>query len=134
LRIFFDTNVLISAFISHGTCNEVFNHCLTKHTIYISRWVLREFQEKLLNKFGFSKSEVNQAGNFLKRNSAIITHAPLSSRVCCDPDDDNILAAISTENVNCLVTGDDDLLKLKKFQKIPIVKPSDFWKFEENQK
>jgi len=44
--------------------------------------------------------------------------------------DDNILAALTAD---CLITGDNALLKLKKFQKIPIFKPSDFWKFEESQ-
>jgi predicted nucleic acid-binding protein len=41
--------------------------------------------------------------------------------------DSNVLIA-----AYCIVSGDDDLLVLKKVHNIPIVSPHDFWKFEEN--
>lgn len=130
MKIFFDTNVLIAAFISHGTSSELFEYCLLEYTIYTSQWVLDEFRDKLLHKFHFPNKEVNQAIGFLRKNAAIITHPPLSSPVCRDPDDDNILAAIAKEKVDCLITGDKDLLILKHYQGIPILKPDDFWPFE----
>lgn len=130
MKILFDTNILIAALISHGACKDLFDHCLGEHEIYTSLHILQEVRRHLTNKFGFSEKETSRAMLFLKINSIITPHPPLSPSVCRDPDDDNILAAASAANVNCLITGDKDLLVLKKFQKIPILRPSDFWKFE----
>ncbi len=130
MKILFDTTVLIAAFIARGACSELFEHCLSEHRIYISQWILREFSRNLLKKFGFSKNETGRAINFLKKNFNIITTPPLKSPVCSDPDDDKILAVAIHENVDCIIAGDNDLLRLKIFKGIPILKPSDFWKFE----
>ena len=130
MKILFDANILIAALISHGACKDLFDHCLGEHEIFTSQLILQEVRQHLINKFGFTEKETRQAINFLKINAAIIPHSPLPSSVCRDPDDDNILAAASAGDVNCLITGDKDLLVLKNFQKIPILKPAAFWKFE----
>ncbi|MFH1352394.1 MAG: putative toxin-antitoxin system toxin component, PIN family [bacterium] len=134
MKILFDSNVLIAALISHGACKDIFDHCLGKHIIYTSQQILREVEKNLTNKFSFTEKETNRAINFLKKNSTIINPISLPFLVCRDPDDDKILASAVSANAGCLITGDNDILILKKFQKIPILKPSDFWKFEkENQ-
>lgn len=133
MKIFFDTNVLIAAFVAHGTCGELLEHCLGNHTICISQWVLDEFREKLLEKFEFSEDIVEQIITFVRENMVIITQPRLAVFICRDPDDNHILAAIASGNVDCLVTGDEDLLVLKSFQEIPILRPSDFWKFEKTR-
>jgi putative PIN family toxin of toxin-antitoxin system len=135
LKILFDTNVLIAALISRGACKDLFDHCLGEHALYTSPQILQEVRRHLTVKFGYTKKETGRAINFLKINSTIINPPPLSSPVCRDPDDDKILAAAVSANVDCLISGDKDLLVLKNFQRIPILKPSDFWKFEkENSK
>ena len=50
---------------------------------------------------------------------------PLSG-VCRDKDDDIVLACALEAAVDYLVTGDKDLLILKKFRGIRIVTPRDF--------
>jgi predicted nucleic acid-binding protein len=47
-------------------------------------------------------------------------------KACADPDDDRILAAALDAECSLLVTGDADLLALKKFQGIDIVTPRQF--------
>ncbi|MEW6686525.1 MAG: putative toxin-antitoxin system toxin component, PIN family [Candidatus Edwardsbacteria bacterium] len=133
MKIFLDTNVLLAAFIARGICNELFEHCLVEHTIYISQWILDEFYENLVKKFGFSKTKADRVVNFICENTVMVTYTPLSSPVCRDPDDDHILASAVSGNVDCLISGDEDLLVLKDFQGIPILKPSDFWKFEKEK-
>ena len=46
--------------------------------------------------------------------------------VCRDPDDDRILACASEAHAEYIVTGDEDLLVLKRYGAIHIVKPRDF--------
>ena len=47
-------------------------------------------------------------------------------KACADPDDNHILAAALDADCSLLVTGDADLLALKKFQGIDIVTPRQF--------
>ena len=133
MKIFFDTNVLIAAFITRGTCSELFEYCLLEHKIYISIWVLDELYKKMVGKFGFPEVKVDQIVNFIRKNCEMLTCTPLSEPICSDPDDDNILASVVSGNVDCLISGDEDLLVLKNFQGIPIIRPGDFWRFEKKR-
>jgi len=68
MKIFFDTNILIAAFITRGTCSELFEYCLLEHKIYISWWVLDELYEKMVVKFNFPGVKVKQIVNFIRKN------------------------------------------------------------------
>src|SRR2546428_7387927 len=61
MRIVLDTNVLIAAFISHGTCHELLEHCLNHHELVTSPFILGEFSQTLGKKFGFPSGEVREA-------------------------------------------------------------------------
>ena len=133
MKIFFDTNVLIAAFVAHGVCSDLFEHCLTEHTICISQQVPDKFSEKVVKKLRFPKPLMDSVITFLRKNTVSLSYSPLSSSICRDPDDDNILTAAISGKVDCLISGDEDLLVLKKVQGIPILKPKDFWKFEKRK-
>jgi putative PIN family toxin of toxin-antitoxin system len=133
MKIFFDTNVIIASFVTRGTCNELFEHCLAAHTICISQQVIDELRRNLWKKLRFPEVKVNQLVAFVRQNAALLPEAHLASRVCKDSDDDNLLAAAVNGEVDCLVTGDGDLLKLKRFKEIPILNPKEFWKFEKRK-
>lgn len=130
MNILFDANVLIAAFIAHGTSSEVFEHCLTEHTVCVSSWILKEFREKLLDKLGFPQAKVDKVVKFVQENSQMVKQAKLNEPICRDPDDNQILAAALGGKADCIVSGDKDLLIIKEFQGIPILKPADFWQFE----
>jgi uncharacterized protein len=130
VKVFFDTNVVIAAFISHGVCNDLFDYCLTEHQICLSEQVLDETIKNLTTKFRYPRTQVNQITVFLKENKHILPVSSLLIKICRDPDDDKILASALQGKVDCLISGDEDLLVLQKFQGIPILKPSEFWKFE----
>ena len=54
MKIVLDTNVLIAALISRGVCHEVLEHCVMRHVLFTSEFILEETQEKLIEKFGYS--------------------------------------------------------------------------------
>ena len=54
----------------------------------------------------------------------------LDTQVCRDPDDDIILGTGIAGNVTCIVTGDKDLLVLKRFDSVDIVSPAEFSRYE----
>ncbi len=130
MRIVFDTNVLLAAFITHGACAEVFDHCLAQHTIISSSFILEEVEDKLLNKFQFPRNKVEDLVRFLSNEAEVVEAAASPSQVCRDADDDMILATALAARADCILSGDGDLLDLKSYEGIPILKVADFWKFE----
>ncbi|MBC7334217.1 MAG: putative toxin-antitoxin system toxin component, PIN family [Actinobacteria bacterium] len=131
MKIFLDANVIISAFITHGHAAELVEYCLIHHKIYTSDFIIKEVKRNLKEKFNFNDKEINEVINFIKSNFINVgKYKRLNKKISNDPDDDNVLAAAIFEKVDCIVTGDKDLLIIKKFEDIKILSPKDFWKFE----
>lgn len=130
MRVVFDANVILAAFITHGASAEIFGHCLAHHIIISSPFILDEVEDKLLNKFHFPRSKVEDLIRFLRRETETVEPAALPGRVCRDADDDMVLATALAARADCILTGDSDLLDLKHYEGITILKAADFWKFE----
>ena len=131
MKTFLDTNVIISAFITHGFTAELMEYCLINHKIYTSDFIIEEVEKNLKNSFGYNEIEVNEVINFMKSNFINVgKYKKLDKAVSRDIDDDNVLAAALSEKVNCIVTGDKDLLTIENYKKIKILSPRDFWSFE----
>lgn len=92
---------------------------------------MNEVHKVLTKKLGYTEKEINKAFSFVTKYSYFVDEAPLISPICRDADDDRILAAASGGNASCIITGDNDLLVIRVFNGIPILKPSEFWKFED---
>ncbi len=126
--------VLIAAFITHGTCSDLFEHCIRQHEIVTSEFILAELEGHLRKKFKFPETDVRETMDILNRVAKVIEPVPLEKQVCRDLDDDMVLATALTGNADCIISGDKDLTDLKAFQNIPILKPSEFSAFEANRK
>jgi predicted nucleic acid-binding protein len=61
VKLVLDTNVLVAAFITHGVCNELLEHCALHHQIILSSHIMEEFRRVLTRKFTFSQHEVEEA-------------------------------------------------------------------------
>lgn len=131
MRILLDTNVLIAAFISpRGRCAEIIEHCAKAHGLVSSPALLEEFREKLVFKFRLAEETAVARVELLRAQIKVIAPARLSIPVCRDPDDDDVLAAAQAGGCHCIITGDQDLLVLSRFEGIAIVAPGDFAAFE----
>jgi putative PIN family toxin of toxin-antitoxin system len=132
VKVLLDTNVLIAAFISHGSCHELLEHCFLDHEILTSKDLLKELEETLSRKLRFSRTDIRELMRVLRRMVRIVDPVPLAAPVCRDPDDDRVLAAAAGGQAACIVTGDKDLLTLKEYRGIRILSPDRFWRFEED--
>ncbi len=130
MRLVLDTNVLISAFVSRGVCHELLEHCEREHEIVSSRFILGEFEEKLIQKFRVPPSEAREARTLLEQHMTVVVPIPLGNAVSRDSDDDLVLATALAGACECVITGDGDLLVLEQFRGIRIVSPSAFWRYE----
>jgi putative PIN family toxin of toxin-antitoxin system len=126
VKILLDTNVLIAALIARGFCHELLEHCVLRHTLFTSDFILNETQEKLIEKFGYTAEVVSETASILRSRMTVVSPLGLASPVCRDPDDDNILAAAMAASCDCIITGDKDLLVLKTHEGIEILSPRDF--------
>jgi putative PIN family toxin of toxin-antitoxin system len=93
VKIVLDTNVLIAALIARGLCHELLEHCVLRHTLVSSDFILNETHEKLVEKFGYSGELAYEAVSLLRSRMELVVAKELERQVCRDPDDDNILAA-----------------------------------------
>lgn len=134
MRIVLDTNVLIAAFIAHGNCNELLEHCVVHHAVVLSPFILDELQSVLTRKFGYGQSEARMALRLLQTRTEQVNPPSLSQPICRDPDDDAILALAQFARCQVIIAGDKDLTDLKQFEKIKILTPADFWKFENDRR
>ncbi len=130
MKLFLDTNVLIAAFISHGTCNELFEHCGLHHEIILSAFILDELAAKLTGKFKYTRQEAESVVALVTSRSRIFKALPTLPPTCRDPEDDNIIATAMAGECACIVTGDKDLLYLDRVGSIKIIAPAAFWRFE----
>jgi putative PIN family toxin of toxin-antitoxin system len=87
--------------------------------------ILSEIQEKLCAKFGFSPQHAHLMTLFVSQQMELI-EVGSAVKASLDPDDNRILAAALDAGCSLLVTGDADLLALKKFQNMDIVSPRQF--------
>ncbi|MBD0373517.1 MAG: putative toxin-antitoxin system toxin component, PIN family [Pyrinomonadaceae bacterium] len=130
MRIVFDTNVLIAAFIARGVCHQLLEHCVSHHTLVTSESILNELREKLVDKFKYTPETAEEVDKLLRSRMSIVAHAALASPVCRDADDDNILATAVAGDADCILTGDKVLLVLKEFEGIDIISPGEFQAYE----
>ena len=126
MRVVLDTNVLFSAFVTHGVCAGLYEECLLQADIFVSDFILKELAERLVTKGKFTKTEAQEVVRAVKKDAHLVSPAPRSESVCRDPDDDWILATAVAAEADAIVTGDQDLLILKTYDGIPIVSPRSF--------
>jgi predicted nucleic acid-binding protein len=60
----------------------------------------------------------------------VVTPAPLGAPVCRDPDDDMILGTAVAGQATCIITGDTDLLIVREFRSVDIIRPVEFASYE----
>ena len=129
MKIFTDTNVLISAFTSFGTCFDVLEDARKIHALYHSAFVLEEVKKVLQNKFLFPENMIRR---FLcdveifstlgkSGDASTVTFGP-------DPSDRQILADAVANHLDAILTGDKALLELKVYKHIQILSPKNYWR------
>jgi len=67
VKIFTDTNVLVSAFTARGLCADLLEVILTDHQLMTGEFVLKEFERVLITKLNVPKKNVMDTIQFLRQ-------------------------------------------------------------------
>jgi len=128
MKVVFDTNVLLTAFLTEGICAKLLIRARKRQfQLLISPYILREFDKVLSEKFLSSERQIKEAHQLILEATHLVEPpSSLVTGVCRDPDDDQILSCAVDAKVDYLVSGDSDLLELQEFQGIKIVSPKAF--------
>ncbi len=127
MRIVLDSNVIVAAFATRGLCAALFEHCLEHHEVYLCNAMLREITGALRKRIKVPRTIINEVELYLRDNTSLATPAPVSAKVCRDRKDLPVLGCALSSASEYLVTGDDDLLSLRRFEGTEIVTPRQFW-------
>lgn len=127
MRVFLDTNVLVSAMATRGICADVLRVVIADNVLVISETVLDELRRVLRDKLGVPGATVEAADAFLQRQGIVIGQAPSLGIAVRDCDDVAELEEAVGGQANVLVTDDRDLLEVAGEAPVDIVTPRGFW-------
>lgn len=126
VKVVLDTNILISALGFKGKPNHVLSLILQKQIVGITSPALfAEFQEVVSKKFPILASDLPKIERKIRKSFTII-QPNISIKVSRDEDDNRVLEAAVEGGCNYIITGDQDLLDLKKYKKIKILTAEEF--------
>jgi putative PIN family toxin of toxin-antitoxin system len=127
MKVVFDTNVFVSAFIVPGSKGEeaLLLAYRRKVDLYTSVPILTETTRILRTKFDQPERDVLAALKQISRAATIVRPAR-TVRVLEDVPDNRILECALSAQADLVVTGDHHLLALKEFEGIPLVRLADF--------
>jgi uncharacterized protein len=129
VRVLLDSSVLIAAHISRaGVCAELLEDVLMYHQLVTSKFILGELTRKLRQKFRFPVALVAEVRQSITQAAECVEPLEVPKESCRDLEDLPILGSAVAGKVDLLVTVDKDLLDLKSFTGISIIKPGEFWK------
>jgi uncharacterized protein len=132
IRVVLDTNVLVSAILLKGRLS-MFQELWKDGTLspLLSRETFQEFKTVLgYPKFSLSADEITAIieDEILPYFEVIVIKEKIEG-VCRDPNDDMFLAVAVNAQAPYVVTGDKDLLALRRYKSIAIVTPQEYLAF-----
>lgn len=134
MRVFLDTNVLVSAFASRGLSADVLALVLIEHELVTGRSVLNELRRALQSKIKLSAARCAEIVEFVRVEAAVVIDRAPAASCRADEDDREILGEALAARAQVFVTGDAVLVGLGSIESTPIVTPRQFWELVRRQR
>jgi putative PIN family toxin of toxin-antitoxin system len=128
VKVFLDTNVLVSGFATRGLCSDVIRLVLAEHELITGEVVLNELKQVLKQKIQLPAEQIEEILAFLENQT--VQHKPksLPPIQVRDEDDPWVLASVLAAKADVLVTGNKDLLDVaNEVRGLTITDPRGFW-------
>jgi len=133
--VLFDTNIYISAILFGGKPKELITLARSGELeVVISEHILWEIREVLSRKFKVPETRLNAIEHDVLNLAKLIHVSSELDVISQNAADNKILACAVDGHVDAIITGDNHLLSLEKYQNILILTPQKFIKQREGIK
>jgi uncharacterized protein len=122
MKVVFDTNIFISAFFIPGSKaeNAVLRIIEGKDVLLLSKGILDELLTVLSTKFSRDIEEISRVAVILSEIAEWVVPSGKVEVLNDDPDN-RILECAVSGNADVIVTGDKQLLRLRRYEKTKII-------------
>lgn len=127
MRVFLDTNVLVSAYTTRGICADLLRYILAEHELLTGEVNLVELRRVLRDRFHASPELTATIEAELRDTTIVPKPGTPSLLPIRDQDDQWVLASAIAGRADLLVTGDQDLLAAAPQSPLAIVDPRGCW-------
>ena len=131
MRLVLDSNVYISGLTIEGLTFEVMVATLSEHQVFVSDAILKEVSKALRKKFKQPEGLVQEQIDAIESRTELLEIHGTLQGVSRDPNDDHVLELCEIAKADYLISGDQDLLVLKKHKHTRIVSPREFLELTE---
>ena len=132
--IVLDTNVIFAAFATEGLCHSLFELCVDQHEIYICDFIISELSRNFDKKLKLPRNANDNIIDYLTENATLQNPPALPHQICRDKNDDIIISLADAVKAPYIITGDNDLLELRRYNNTRIVTPREFWEILRKKK
>ena len=126
MRVFFDTNVLVSAFLARGLCADLLRLVLTEHTLVTSEVVLGEMRDVLSRKGRLPPAQIEAIETFLRDQPFAPRPVQSLQLWLVDGDNELVVASAVLIEADLFVTGDQGVLACTTAP-LPLLNPRSCW-------
>ncbi|TAK76633.1 MAG: putative toxin-antitoxin system toxin component, PIN family [Gammaproteobacteria bacterium] len=129
-RVIIDTNVFVSGIFWSGPPYQILKAWSEKRLeLIISLEILEEYNRvfEILGK-KYPPINLTNFGELITQEAYFFEPVKLFEQISSDPDDDKFIACALAAQVDCIVSGDRDLLVVDGFNGVRVIAPGKFIK------
>ncbi|HWD21692.1 MAG TPA: putative toxin-antitoxin system toxin component, PIN family [Burkholderiales bacterium] len=127
MRLFLDTNVLVSAFAVRGLSADLLDVVLLEHDLVTGRAVLQELEKALRSKIKLPAERCAEIVEYVSSEAVMVVEN--ASRASCNAEEDDrlVLGEALLGGAEAFVTGDAALVALGSLEGMRILTPRQLW-------
>ena len=127
MRLFLDTNVLVSAFAVRGLSADLLDVVLLEHDLVTGRAVLQELEKALRSKIKLPAERCAEIIEYVSSEAVMVVEN--ASRASCNAEEDDRLVPGEAllGGAETFVTGDAALVTLGSLEGMRILTPRQLW-------
>ncbi len=127
MKVFLDTNVIVSAFATRGICADLYCEVILSHNFITSKTVISESRDVFERKLSIPENLINEIQNSIESNATIEDSIIRHNIPITDKADRILLFEAIESGSTVFVTGDKEILVLERTHSMEIVSPRQFW-------